>query len=64
MTERLRRRDAGLARIDNTSGFGSEPAQIEYLDFEALRFFLNCRLRELNQAPGLRYFAGAGLIAA
>jgi len=63
VAERLRGREARLAGIDRFLRLGGEQAQIKHFGFEALLFLDQCAAH-LDEAPGLRHFAGASLVAA
>src|SRR6185437_8290683 len=62
MAERSSRREARLARMNVAAVLGGEPTQVQHFDRSA-RLCQNLA-RNLEQAIGLRHFAGTGVLAA
>src|SRR6478672_6552624 len=63
MTQRHRRRYAGLARMNGLAELRRRAAEVENVDFET-RSRLEGVVRDLDQAPRLRHFAGTGVLGA
>ncbi len=63
MAERLRRRNAGLARVDDLAVFRREPAQVDDVRLET-PLARNQVPRNAHDPPRLRHLAGTALVAA
>ncbi len=61
VTQGHRRRDTGFAGKDSTAVLGGQAAQVQYIDFDTVRF--ETFARELRETKGLRHLARARGVA-